>query len=106
MRTSSLSIPTFLLILRGEGLANQPVRFALDEDGGVLLRAVDTEEDVAWSLALDQRVDWSREMNAVIDLWVVNRDTQWLSELFIQLMGVGVLSFSSTDCGGSVCEWE
>lgn len=68
------------------------MRFALDADGAVILRAVsDTPEDTEWSFATSADVPSTREHDAILSCWVINGSFSWLSELFVSLLDVGSL---------------
>ena len=80
---SSISVHTFLRISQGKGLASQTIRFALDENGGLILRPCDSsDEDQQWILNMNKRFSWSRETTAIISLWPKNQ----ISSLFVELL--------------------
>ena len=70
-----------------------PLRFALNSEGAVIVRSVESEEDNAWTLVLSERENWVREAEAVVSLWVINGETRWLSDLFIELLDVASFGF-------------
>lgn len=80
---SMLSVDTFLQILQGNGLANRPLRFALDSSRGLVLRPCkSTKLDRQWILDLNQRESWDREASSLLSCW----PTKQVSRLFIALL--------------------
>lgn len=88
IRSSSLAVNSFLHIAQGEGLESLPLRFALNEEGSIIIKAVESEEDAEWTLFLSRRETWEREAEAIVSLWIINGEKRWLSDFFVELLDV------------------
>ena len=100
IRSSPTAVSVFLSIIQHHDTEPRPVRFALDADGAVILRAAsNTPEDTEWSFATAAEVPSTREHDAILSCWVINGSFTWLSELFVALLDVcslAVLTLSSS----------
>ncbi|KAM7455636.1 hypothetical protein BLSTO_03606 [Blastocystis sp. subtype 1] len=87
IRSSPTAVSVFLSIIQHHDTEPRPVRFALDADGAVILRAAsNTPEDTEWSFATAAEVPSTREHDAILSCWVINGSFTWLSELFVALL--------------------
>lgn len=78
-----MAVDTFIQIIQGNGLANRPLRFALDSSRSLILRACKpTKLDQQWILDLSQRESWDREASSLLSCWPKKQ----ISSLFIALL--------------------